>query len=132
MSETSDAKFIDYYKLLGISTQADSAVIRARYVQLAKRHHPDAGGSDTQMRLLNKAYKTLANGTTRAAYDMLHGLHTGQAGMPTYQYVEAPAETGQQSSDEYIDMFLDQVYREVSAQQAQASSKHRFSKIFGQ
>ena len=34
-------------------------IVQAGYRELAKRHHPDAGGSDTAMREVNAAVETL-------------------------------------------------------------------------
>jgi hypothetical protein len=45
---------------LGIFAQAVSpATIRDRYLQAAKRHHPDRGGDPDRMKAINNAYKYL-------------------------------------------------------------------------
>lgn len=36
----------DYYKILGISKNADSREIKKAYYKLAKKHHPDQGSGD--------------------------------------------------------------------------------------
>lgn len=51
-----------WYEVLQVSPKADPEVIEATYKTLAKKMHPDAGGSDEAMRELNAAieeYRTL-------------------------------------------------------------------------
>ena len=59
----------DLYAVLGVDRTADDATIRARYRQLARRHHPDLGGDDERMMVLNKAWHVLGNPDRRAQYD---------------------------------------------------------------
>ena len=65
---------ISYYELLSVSPRADEAIIRAAYLVLAKRYHPDlAIGSKTQstekFQLFTTAYETLCDANRRAQYD---------------------------------------------------------------
>ena len=124
MSSAKDAAFVDYYELLGVKTDAEVRTIRAHYLKHAKNAHPDTGGATEDMQLLNKAYKTLANTTSRAAYDLMHSAHTGKSSQQ-YHYVEAPSSGDDVGDDEYIDMFLDQVYREFSADKAAQKRKKK-------
>jgi curved DNA-binding protein CbpA len=59
----------DLYAVLGVERTADARTIRARYRQLARRHHPDLGGDDERMMVLNKAWHVLGNPDRRARYD---------------------------------------------------------------
>jgi DnaJ homolog subfamily C member 3 len=55
------AKKKDYYKVLGISRDADSRTIKKAYRRAAMTAHPDKGGSETKMAAVNEAYEVLSN-----------------------------------------------------------------------
>jgi hypothetical protein len=65
----------NHYKVLGVSPDADPAHIRAAYVSLLKRYHPDQAGANgtqdngTQIQRIVRAYRILKDPTTRAGYD---------------------------------------------------------------
>ncbi len=48
-----------YYKILGVSTTAPWGEIEKAYRSKAKIHHPDRGGDEDAMRVLNDAYNQL-------------------------------------------------------------------------
>jgi len=56
----------DLYAVLGV---ADARSIRDAYRRLARRHHPDAGGDDQRMMVLNKAWRVFGDAERRAGYD---------------------------------------------------------------
>jgi DnaJ-class molecular chaperone len=61
----------DYYALLGVDAEADSAVLLHTWRQLAMRWHPDRAGpgaTATFQKLLD-AYTVLSDPVARAAYD---------------------------------------------------------------
>ncbi len=60
---------VDPYHVLQVIPGADEEVIRAAYRALARKYHPDTGGSQTQMAVLNAAWETLGDRTERARYD---------------------------------------------------------------
>ena len=65
---------VDHYLILGVPRTADPAVIRAAYVALAKRYHPDVAIGDAELaaanfRLIKEAYETLSDPDLRAIYD---------------------------------------------------------------
>lgn len=59
----------DYYELLGVSRDADTATITRAYRRLARMSHPDSGGNAGMFRLLRTAYETLTDDEERRAYD---------------------------------------------------------------
>jgi curved DNA-binding protein CbpA len=69
----------DYYTLLGVTTKADLAQIKAAYYRLARKFHPDRyyGLDDMVLKekidiifsTINVAYETLKNTRTRHIYD---------------------------------------------------------------
>lgn len=63
----------DYYKLLGVATNASTAEIKRAYRRLARLYHPDlnAEARDEHIKRLNEAYEILSNARKRTAYDTL-------------------------------------------------------------
>jgi curved DNA-binding protein CbpA len=86
---------IDAYHVLQVSPDAEPEVIQAAYRALARKHHPDVGGSQVQMAMLNAAWETLRDQDERARYDLER--RTASAEPPTraegsaYQRPVAPA-----------------------------------------
>ncbi|MBX5466267.1 MAG: J domain-containing protein [Firmicutes bacterium] len=82
----------DYYKILGISENADAATIKRAYRELARKYHPDVGGKAHEERFkeINEAYQVLSDPKKRAEYDRLrHGFAEREARRrgPGYQRV---------------------------------------------
>jgi curved DNA-binding protein CbpA len=62
----------DYYRILGITPDADQKAIKAAYRQLARKYHPDTrndDASDERMKEINEAYAVLSDAKQRARYD---------------------------------------------------------------
>lgn len=59
----------DYYAVLGVDKDASQVELDRSYKRLASKHHPDRGGSEEQMKLLNEAYGVLKDTTVRLSYD---------------------------------------------------------------
>jgi curved DNA-binding protein CbpA len=64
------------YRTLQVDPAAEVDVIRAAYRVLAAKHHPDVGGSAEQMSAINRAWNTLSDPSSRAAYDRERRLRT--------------------------------------------------------
>ena len=67
-----------HYEILGIAPDAPTPTIRAAFVALARRHHPDyfvaaspavRADAEQRMRAINEAWAVLSDGARRAAYD---------------------------------------------------------------
>ncbi len=64
----------NFYQILGVNSDAPTAVIKAAYRALAQMYHPDKFAGDkleatSKMAELNVAYETLSDASKRAAYD---------------------------------------------------------------
>ena len=67
----------DYYTLLGVAPGAEDEIIRAAYLVLAKRYHPDTATAASphnveKFRLIAEAYEVLRDPRRRAYYDWCH------------------------------------------------------------
>jgi DnaJ-domain-containing protein 1 len=65
---------VDHYLVLGVPRTADAATIRAAYVGLAKKYHPDVASGNPELatfnfRQITAAYQTLSDPESRARYD---------------------------------------------------------------
>ena len=108
--------FLDYYQLLGVTTNADAETIHEAFIRNAKLHHPDVGGSTELMQQLTRAYRTLANLLSRRAYDQMHAFRTGKALFDYRDDVNKSNNATTNLSDEEIDDFLDKIYAEYHIQ----------------
>jgi curved DNA-binding protein CbpA len=68
----------DYYVRLNVVPEAEDGVIRAAYLALAKRYHPDAATSASphdsgKFQLIKEAYEVLSDPGRRGQYDKHHG-----------------------------------------------------------
>ncbi|HEY9720656.1 MAG TPA: DnaJ domain-containing protein [Oscillatoriaceae cyanobacterium] len=60
----------NYYEILGVSPDASLQEIKAAYRTLAKKLHPDLGGTVEQVAALNEAADVLTHAAKRAEYDL--------------------------------------------------------------
>lgn len=70
-------EFKDYYKIMGVSEDADSDAIRKAYRKLARKYHPDVSKeADAEQRFkeVGEAYEVLKDKDKRAEYDQLRKL----------------------------------------------------------
>ena len=63
------SQFEDYYELLELSPNANLATIERVFRYFATKWHPDAGGDKAKFTKLVRAFETLRDPATRAAYD---------------------------------------------------------------
>ena len=73
----------DYYTLLGVAPGAEDEIIRAAYLVLAKRYHPDTATAASphnveKFRLIAEAYEVLRDPRRRANYDWCHEQNLAQ------------------------------------------------------
>ena len=81
------SKAKDYYKVLGISRDADAATIRKAYRRATKRAHPDKeGGSEKAMAAVNEAYEVLKDDELRRRYDNGDDPNDPMAGQQAHQH----------------------------------------------
>lgn len=66
-------EFRDYYKVLGVSRDADEKTIKSAYRKLARKYHPDVNTADAnaedRLKEINEAYEVLKDPEKRAKYD---------------------------------------------------------------
>jgi molecular chaperone DnaJ len=77
----------DYYEVLGVSRDADAAVLKTAYRKLAHQFHPDKNQGDQaaeeRFKELTEAYAVLSDEEKRARYDRFgHAGGGGSAGDP--------------------------------------------------
>ena len=74
----------NYYDILGVKKTATPEEIKKAFRKLARKHHPDAGGSEEKFKEINEAYETLSNKEKRTAYDE-YGQYFGGNVPPGYK-----------------------------------------------
>ena len=83
------ADHVDYYELMQISPNAETATIQRVYRMLAARYHPDnpeTGDTDKFVQL-QKAYEVLSDPELRAAHDALLAQQSGEP-LPVFEMKE--------------------------------------------
>lgn len=64
--------FKDYYKVLGVESDADEATIKTAYRKLARKYHPDVNkdaGAEEKFKEVAEAYHVLKDSERRAEFD---------------------------------------------------------------
>jgi hypothetical protein len=69
MTTISERRRTDLYRILGVPPLASGDMIRQRWLEVAKRHHPDVGGDGAHFRYAKQAYEVLRDSDRRAEYE---------------------------------------------------------------
>ena len=67
----------DYYEILGVPRGASEDDIKKAFRKLARKHHPDAGGSEERFKEINEAYEVLSDPEKRKQYDQFGQYYGG-------------------------------------------------------
>lgn len=99
-------KFVDYYKVMGLSDQASAEEIKKVYRRLARKYHPDVSkeaDAEAKFKQLGEAYEVLKDPEKRAEYDELrkYGSFRGEdfAPPPDWRARTAAGDTGYNEAD---------------------------------
>ena len=98
-------EFKDYYKILGVASDAKTDEIKRAYRKLARKHHPDLNkeaGSEDQFKEIGEAWEVLKDPEKRRQYDQLRagGWRQGEDFQPPPDWTGGfgHGDTGQGSS----------------------------------
>jgi molecular chaperone DnaJ len=69
----------NYYDILGVKKDASADDIKKAFRRLARKHHPDAGGSEDKFKEINEAYEILSDSDKRKQYDQYGQYFGGNA-----------------------------------------------------
>ena len=67
---------MNYYEILGLEKKCSKEDINSSYRKLAKKYHPDKGGSEHKFKLISEAYHILSDRKKRFNYDNNYILET--------------------------------------------------------
>jgi molecular chaperone DnaJ len=97
----------DYYKTLGVSSNASQEEIRKAYRRLAHKYHPDKGGSAAEFNKISEAYRVLSDKNKREQYDRygttFEGAQSGAGGFSGFDFSSFWRQAGQGGGDEDFD-----------------------------
>lgn len=84
------SKTKDYYKVIGVATDADERQIKSAYRKASKQYHPDKAAkqgiskedAEKKMAAINEAYEVLSNPELRARFDNGDDPNSQEQGSP--------------------------------------------------
>ena len=139
-------EFVDYYKLLGIKSDADEEMIKRAYRRAAKACHPDRHPDDPKatekFQLVGEAYKTLSTKWFRFAYDFRYRQEQRRNDIVNV-YVEDPPYDKSQDEEDYSSVWprssrtspiekeiqdMQPVYTELDEDRLMAISRRRYER----
>lgn len=91
-----------HYEVLGVPPSAPFPAIKAAFMRLARKHHPDKarpGSSSLKFGEITEAYRVLSDSTTRYVYDMELGISPAGEVIPVGARLEEPTVTGNAAVD---------------------------------
>lgn len=120
-------KFIDYYKILGISKTASEKEIKAAYRKLARKFHPDLNPdnkeAEAKFKEINEANEVLSNSENRKKYDRYgENWQRGEEYERAQQQQQSQYQSAQQGFSEHdFSDFFESMFggRQASARQGQ-------------
>lgn len=87
-------KRIDYYRILGVTEQADEEQVKQAYRKLAKKYHPDLNPgnpeAEAKFKDIVEAYETLGDVKKRKGYDLERKKAGERNGSGNRQAAKAP------------------------------------------
>ena len=104
-------EFKDYYKILGVSTDADEKQVKAAYRRLAREYHPDVSeqhDAEDRFKEITEAYNVLKDAEKRAEYDQVrqYGMHGGEFRPPPgWQTAYGPGEGAEFFEGDFSEFF---------------------------
>lgn len=112
---------MNYYEILGVSTQASLLEIKNAYKKLAFRYHPDQNPNDAKaeemFKKINEAYHTLSDAQKRHFYDVKLGLTQEINYSYYYQEYQKKQEAQQQVRVEILRNFFRKYQEEQKAEE---------------
>ncbi|KAA1095157.1 hypothetical protein PGT21_036140 [Puccinia graminis f. sp. tritici] len=65
------SKYVDHYKVLGVSRNASDDEIKKAFRKQSLIHHPDKGGNEEKFKEVNESYTVLQDPQSRRKFDMI-------------------------------------------------------------
>ncbi len=116
----------DYYKVLGVSEQADENAIKHAYRKLALKYHPDRNPGDPRaeerFKEISEAYGVLIDPVKRAQYNRLRDTRSFQG----FHTSAGPQGFGYKTEDIYRDIFNNPQFNDVFSELAREFRAHGF------